>query len=433
MGKFVPTVGKRADLGILEGVEVLRPAHGGTCFAVDSDGKPVFVSHALPGEIVDVQLTKKRSKVSFGDAIAIHQASEYRQPQIWSVAGPDGVGGADLGHVQLAYQREWKAAVIQDQLRRIGGEAVVAAVTKAVGKIEVLPASADVSGDGLHSRTRVEFEVSANGRLAMSKALSNELVELEDMPLAVEAILELGLLGDSKWQRLWRPGKRVRAIAPNGGGRRVVIGNQTFNASGRRVENFADWKVSYGDLETNFSVQSQGFWQAHKSAPQDLVQIVLDEAQVRPGDAVIELFSGAGLFTYFLGQAAGAEGRLISIEGSLQAVEDARHNLRGLEVPRDLRVGNVDGKSMSRAWSDLGERPRVVVLDPPRAGAGAELIRVIGMSGPERVVLVSCDPAAAARDIKDFLAAGYDLQNLYALDLFPQTHHVEMVTVFERA
>lgn len=431
MGKFVPNVGKQKDLGVVSGVEVLRPAHGGTCFAVDEAGKPLFISHALPGEVVDVQLTKQRAKVAFGDAVKVISASEFRQDQVWAAAGPDGVGGVDLGHVRLDYQRVWKAEVIKDQLRRIGGESVVSAVA-AVGEVVVVPASADRGGSGLHSRTRVEFEVTKGGRLAMSKALSNDLVEVSDMPLAVEQILDLDLFGDSRWQRLWRPGKRVRALAPNGGGRRVVIGNQTFNSRGRRVENFADWQVSYGDLTVPFSVHSQGFWQAHRSAPQDLVQIVLDEAQVLPGDAVVELYSGAGLFSYFLALAAGRDGRFLSVEGSVQAVEDARHNLRGLDTPRDLRVGNVDARAMNRAWSDLGERPRVVVLDPPRTGAGAGLVQAIGLAGPERVVLVSCDPAAAARDMRDFLAAGFTLENLYALDLFPHTHHVEMVSVFSR-
>lgn len=430
MPKYHPTQSNVADLPILQQVEVLRPAHGGTCFAVDPQGKPLFVSHTLPGEIVDVQLTKQRSKVSFGEAIAIHQASEQRQEQVWSEAGPGGVGGADLGHVSLDFQRVWKSEVIADQLRRIGSPEVFDAVVEAAGGLQVQAASGDRSG--LYTRTRVEFEVSANGRLAMKRALSNQLVEIEQMPLAAREILDLDLLGDSQWRKLWRPGRRVRALAPNAGGRRVVIGNATFNSRGRRVENFADWFVSYGDSTANFSVHTQGFWQAHRSAPEDLVKLVLEGAQVEPEDAVIELFSGAGLFTYFLASAAGRDGRLISVEGSVQAVEDARYNLRDLPIPRDLRVGNVTGATMMRAWSDLGERPRVVVLDPPRAGAGAELVQAICAAEPERVVLVSCDPAAGARDIKDFLAEGYQVANFHALDLFPHTHHVEMVTVLAK-
>ncbi|MDO5060162.1 MAG: TRAM domain-containing protein [Actinomycetaceae bacterium] len=430
MPKFRPTSQKQAQLPLLEKVEVLRPAHGGTCFAVDDSGSPIFVANALPGEIVDVQLTKKRAKVSFGDATVIHTASEHRQPHIWPEAAQSGVGGADLGHVKLDYQRIWKAQVIADQVRRIGFAKTTEALLEAMGEITVRAASADV--DGLLSRTRAEFEVAPSGRLAMTKTSSNELVEITDMPLVAEEILELGLLGDSAWQKLWRPGKRVRALAPNAGGRRVVIGNSTFNSRGRRVENFADWEVTYRGETAQFSVHTQGFWQAHRSAPGDLVQVVLDAAKVQPGDAVLELFSGAGLFTYFLGKAAGKEGRLLSIEGAGQAVEDARHNLRELPIPRDLRVGNVDGKAVMRAWSDLGERPRVVVLDPPRAGAGKDIVQAIAMAGPQTVVLVSCDPAAGARDMKDFVEAGYQIRDFQALDLFPHTHHVEMVTVFEK-
>lgn len=430
MPKYRPTVRKQAPLPVIEQVEVLRPAHGGTCFAVDSSGSPVFVTNALPGEIVDVQLTKKRAKVSFGDATVIHRASEYRQTHIWPEATESGVGGADLGHVKLDYQRIWKAQVIADQVRRIGLAETTEALLEVIGQITVLPASGDV--DGLHSRTRAEFEVAPSGRLAMTKTSSNELVEIADMSLAAQEILDLDLLGDSPWKKLWRPGKRVRVLAPNAGGRRVVIGNTTFNARGRKVENFADWEVTYRGETAQYSVHTQGFWQAHRSAPSDLVQVVLDAANVQPADAVLELFSGAGLFTYFLGQAVGKNGRLLSIEGSGQAVEDARHNLRNLPVPRDLRMGNIDGKSVINAWSDLGERPRVVVLDPPRAGAGKDIVEAIALAGPQTVVLVSCDPAAGARDMKDFVQAGYKIRDFHALDLFPHTHHVEMVTVFEK-
>ncbi|MCS4484427.1 TRAM domain-containing protein [Gleimia sp. 6138-11-ORH1] len=431
MPKYRPTIQNDPNLPLLKRIEVLRPAHGGTCFAVDESGNPLFVSHALPGEVVDVQLTKKRAKVAFADAVEIHVASAHRQPHIWSEAGPGGVGGADLGHVKLAYQRTWKAQVIADQLKRIGSAETIQAVQAAVGEITVRPASGET--DGLHSRSRVEFEVADTGRLAMAKAASNELLEISDMPLADEAILNLNLFGDSPWKELWRPGNRVRALAPSGDGERVVIGNKTYTPNGRRVENFAQWQVSYGEEEVTFSVHTQGFWQAHKSAPQDLVQTVIDAAKVNPGDAVLELFSGAGLFTYFLATATGKAGRLISIEGSAQAVDDASHNLRNLDTPRDLRVGNVNGKAVMRAWSDLGERPRVVVLDPPRAGAGRELIQAIATVGPETVVLVSCDPAAGARDIRFFLEAGYQVRDFQATDFFPHTHHVETVCVLEKA
>ncbi|MDO5729915.1 MAG: TRAM domain-containing protein [Actinomycetaceae bacterium] len=422
------------DNAELLSIKALRPAHGGSCFAVHSDGRPVFIRHTLPGEVVNATVTKARARAIFADATTILEASSERQPHVWPEAGPGGVGGADLGHVKPHYQRTWKTEVIADQLSRVGGSQTYEHVLAQVGKhaLSVQPATGDESGDLLHRRTRVDFEVSRNNRLAMTKHNSHELVEITDMPLADEAILDLDLFGDSPWQKFLRPGKRVRVIAPNDGGRRIVIGNQTFNARGRRVNDTATWSVSYRGHRTRFDVHTQGFWQAHRSAPKDLVRAVLDEARVRPGDRILELFSGSGLFSYFLAHAVGEYGRFVSIEGSAQAVRDADFNLRGLDAPRDVRHGQVNAQSIMQAWSDLEERPDLIVLDPPRAGAGKEILSTIGTILPERVILVSCDPAAGARDIRDLVSRGYEVTNFYAVDLFPQTHHVEIVTSFAR-
>lgn len=413
----------------LTDIRALRPAHGGTCFAL-VDKRPLFISGAIPGELVDVHITNRRSRVSYGNAVAIKEASEHRQPHVWPEAQREGVGGADLGHVKPAYQRQWKSDVIRDQLSRVGGAETLEHVLEKVGEqsLTVRPATGDESGDLLHRRTRVDFEVSPGGRLAMNRESSNELVEIETMPLAAESILELDLLGDSPWRKFLGPGKRVRAIAPNAGGRRVLIGNQTFNASQKRVEDFATWEVTAQGHTAKFEVSTAGFWQAHPSAPADLVELAMDAARVRFGNSIIELYAGAGLFTRFLAHNVGSEGAIISVEGSRRAVEDARRNLEGVEGQREIRAGRIDGRQVLRAWSDLGERPDVIVLDPPRSGAGKNVVQAIGSVRPQRVVLVSCDPAAGARDIAGLLEHGYEVDCFTPIDLFPQTHHVEIVT-----
>ncbi|MDO5034965.1 MAG: class I SAM-dependent RNA methyltransferase [Actinomycetaceae bacterium] len=418
------------ELDIVKGVKALRPAHGGTCFSL-VDGRPLFISGAIPGEVVDVQVRSRRSKVSYGTVAAVVEASEHRRPHVWPEGEAAGIGGVDLGHVSLDYQRVWKKDVIRDQLARVGGAQTLEHVLDAVGEegLTVHPAS---DGAALNWRTRVDFEVSPRRRLAMNVEASSKLVEVESMPLAVESILDLGLFGESEWSKFFRPGRKVRVVAPNAGGRRVVVGNQVFNASGRKVSDSAQWQVSARGLREDFSVAASGFWQAHKSAPADLVERVLAAANVNEGDSVIELYSGAGLFTKFLGRELGRRGAIISIEGSKEAVANARENLRDVEVERDLRAGMVNGRSVLRAWSDLGERPNAIVLDPPRSGAGRDVVKAIGAVRPDRVVLVSCDAAAGARDIGALLEAGYRVRSFRALDLFPQTHHVEFVTMLTR-
>ncbi|MDT3767731.1 TRAM domain-containing protein [Gleimia hominis] len=415
---------------LLTNLEILRPAHGGTCITHTPDGRTVFVSDTLPGEVVDAEVTQERSKIAFARAVNIHKASPDRRPHIWPEAHAEQVGGADLGHVTEPAQRQWKSAVITDQLQRIGGPKTLKHIQNILpnGKLAVKAATGDETGLALHRRTRVDFDVTRDKQLAMSREGTNELVPIETMPLADEALLDLGLFTDPKWRERYRISKRVRAVAPNAGGRRVAIGKQVFNAQGRRVQPVATWKVKYHDHETFFDVHVNGFWQAHRAAPHDLVHAVMEATKPQPGEVVLELYSGAGLLSYFLANAVGQYGRFASLEGGKQAVMDARYNLRGMDTPMDLRSGRVDGRSVLRAWSELEQRPDLVVLDPPRTGAGREVTAALASIAPARIVLVSCDPAAGARDIHNLISRGYAVDHFEALDLFPQTHHVEIVT-----
>ncbi len=415
------------------------PAHGGTCIAHDEDGHPVFVSHTAPGETVRARVHTQRSKVAFADAVEILTPNEHRRPHFWSQAGPGGVGGADLGHLTEEYQRWWKGQVIGDQIRRVGGATLAAHLQSLLGAETggeytpvVRPASGDETGLALHRRRRIECEVSERGRLAMRPENSKELIDLEDMPLADESLLELSVWADTRWRRIWHPGARVRLLAPNDGGRRITVGNQAFNAAGRRVRPLAQWQVTHSDHTAHFEVSATGFWQAHRSAPNDLVETVMRLARPAPGEWALELYAGAGLFSYFLARAIGENGRLVTLEGAGAAVSDARNNLAAFADSTRLLRANVNARAVARGVETLGGYPDLVVLDPPRAGAGKAVIEAIGESGARRVVLVSCDPAAGARDCAQLLQAGFTVGGLEAIDLFPQTHHVEIVSLWER-
>ena len=149
------------------------------------------------------------------------------------------------------------------------------------------------------------------------------------------------------------------------------------------------------------------------------------------GRAVMELYSGAGLFSVPLARAVGESGRVVTLEGDEGAVRDAGENLAAFDWV-DAFAGNVDREGVVDLSGQLGSVPDVVVADPPRAGAGAEVCEAIAATGAPRVVLVSCDPAAGARDLRALTEAGYELESLQAWDLFPHTHHVEMVSVLCR-
>lgn len=416
-----------------EGLEVTvgPPAHGGHCVARLGE-RVVFVRHALPGERVRLAVTERRSKYWRADAVAILEPSADRVPSIWPEAGPGGVGGGELAHVAVPAQRAWKTAVLADTLRRIGGEQVAADVVAAVGgAVPVTALPGDDAGGGLGTRTRIELTVDSDGRAGMYGFRSHDVRALSEMPLADPRLTELGLLGPgSPWRRTWHPGARIEAIAPSVGEPMVIVDGSPVplrRASGPARRAVRERVVTpIGELD--YRVSGGGFWQVHREAPRTLVEAVLAAAGAQPGARVLELYSGAGLLTLPLARAVGDDGGVVSLEGAEAAVRDARRNLYQHPGVR-LHHGRVDARSVA----ELGAGSDVVVLDPPRAGAGAGVMAAIAELAPSRIVHVACDPAALARDLRSAREHGYVVDSIVALDLFPHTHHIEVTARLRRA
>ncbi|UNX53377.1 TRAM domain-containing protein [Georgenia sp. TF02-10] len=428
-------------------VTVGPPAHGGHCVA-RLEGRVVFVRHALPGERVRLAVTEQCSRFWRADAVEVLTPSADRVPTVWPDAGPGGVGGGELGHVALPAQRAWKARVLADTLRRIGGEQVAADVAAAVGAdpadggrpgavgtgpgavvVEALPG--DDAGAGLGTRTRVELTIDPEGRAGMHRFRSHDVAPLTTLPLAAEALQALDLLGPaSPWRRAWHPGARVQAVAPSAGEPLVLVDGEPA-ARGRRrsgpPRRSVRERVPTPVGELTYRVAGAGFWQVHRHAPATLVDAVLAGAALAPGERVLELFAGAGLLTAPLARAVGERGAVVSLEGAAGAVRDARRNLH--DAPQaHLHTGAVG----PAAVAELGAGSDVVVLDPPRAGAGAAVLAAVADLGPRTVVHVACDPAALARDLKAAREHGYVVTGLRAFDLFPHTHHFEVVATLRR-
>ena len=234
---------------------------------------------------------------------------------------------------------------------------------------------------------------------------------------------------------------RIEAIAPSGSEPVVLLDERLLTAQARstgrrRVREVVD-ASALGLGELTYSVHAEGFWQVHVDAPRLLVERVVrgalgENLERATGRRVLELYSGAGLFTLPLAALVGSGGEVVSLEGNEQAVRDARRTLHDQPSAR-LASGRVSARSVRElAGSFTGGRPDVVVLDPPRQGAGREVIEAVGALGPERIVLVACDPAALARDLGTLLRTGYALGSMSALDMFPHTHHFETIAVLER-
>jgi len=414
------------DVGDMVELEIGPVAHGGHCVArigADEDGRGgrvVFVRHTLPGERVRARLTETGETASFwrADAVEVLSASADRVPSAWPAAGPGGVGGGELAHVSLAGQRAWKAAVVAEQLQRLA---------HLEREVEVEAVPGDEERGGLGWRTRIDLVADGSGRAGMSGFRSHDVHALDSMPLANEAIAELGL-----FERSWKAGSRIEVVAPAGGDIPVVlVDGEPFDLRRGRVDSRPNARTSVREnvhvagRDYTYRVAASGFWQVHREAPAVLAGAVLDALGDVDGWTVLDLYSGAGLFTAPLSDAVGPTGAVVAVEGDPQALRDARRNLHDRSNV-ELHAGDVARVMLEDTEGSIVHAD-AVVLDPPRVGAGRKVVEAIAGLRPERVVYVACDPAALARDLAYFAEQGYELGALRAFDLFPMTHHVECV------
>jgi tRNA/tmRNA/rRNA uracil-C5-methylase (TrmA/RlmC/RlmD family) len=424
-------------------------AHGGHTVA-RHEGRVVFVRHGLPGELVRVRLTDTEAERRFwrGDVVEVLEGSPDRRPHVWApadsltayAAGSVPVGGAEFGHIELAEQRRLKAAVIREQLSRL------AHVTLDV-EVEEVSLGGAAEAAGLHWRTRCSFAVDDDGRLAMHAHRSETVIPIRDMPLAVEEIERLGL-----WDADLSGVERVEVAAPASGATPLVVFTLAEELGSARLSALAEVVATDASVSVvapgggapltlrgrgsvseqaggyHYTVTGEGFWQIHRRAPEALMAAVLDAvgSEVAEGAAVADLYAGAGLFTAPLAARVGPSGSVLSVEGSPGTSRDARRTFKRLPQV-DVVQGRVERVLRQRA----GERFAAVVLDPPRAGAGREVVRQLVAAAPRAVAYVSCDPASFARDLGWFLEAGWSLEWLRGLDLYPQTHHIETVALLK--
>ncbi len=366
---------------VLRGVRV-GPAAAGGHWVARHEGRVVFVRHALEGELADVRLTALARRHAFADAQAIAEPSPHRVIPPCPVAAV--CGGCDAQHVEAGHQREVKRQVVAEQLRGIAG-------LEWSGQVEqVAPAPL-----GWRRRMRYRRDGEAWGLRAKA---SHEVV-----PLPRQGCL------------IATPGVARPETTMDGD---TLIGADTADGP-VWVEPGSDAVVRERALGREWRVRADGFWQVHPRAPEVLAAAVMDGLAPAAGERALDLYCGVGLFA---GVLADAGVRVTGVEGGRDAVELAR-----LNVPRArFHAGPVD-----RVLRRLRGGVDLVVLDPPRAGAGRAVMAEIARRGPRAVAYVSCDPATLARDIAAF-GSGYRVGSLRAFDLFPMTAHVECVAILLR-
>lgn len=415
-------------------VEVGPIAHGGHCVA-RYGGRVLFVRHSIPGERVRARITEGGPGDRFlrADAVEVLTASPDRVASRCPVSGPGGCGGCDFQHVSTAHQRELKGRVVAEQLQRLGG------IERTV-EVEALE-----DADGLGYRTRVEFAVDGD-TIGLRRHRSHEIVPLTGCPIAVEGIdaaLAESLAEVHSTPHALDGISALDVVVPSGEEDTVVV---EVPESAPTPPITITERVPMPAEKLTMTVDARGFWQVHRDAPRVLVDAVLDAAGVTAGERVLDLYSGVGLFSVPLAAAAGPEGQLIAVESDRRAVDHLRENLAdhpwGLVVPgrvddlfgvpRTGRRGAGRRPSRRPARSDLlPPSADVIVLDPPRTGAGRGVLEALCALRPRRLVYVACDPAALGRDTAHLAERGFDLVGLRAFDAFPMTHHIESLATFE--
>ena len=402
----MPVVAARSATAEFLELDVGPPAHGGSCVA-RHEGRVVFVRHALPGERVRARLTEDHGTYWRADAIEVLRASAQRVAPPCPHAGPGRCGGCDFQHANGAAQRAMKASVIVEQFARLAHLAV---------QVEV----ETLDGGLLGWRTRIAYAVDRNGQPGLRRHRSHEVERVDHCPLGVAGV------GDSPaLARSWPGLTGVEAL--EGGTLLAHRPGPGRQARGRRppdqvevIEGASRIRHTVG--ARTFEVDAAGFWQVHPLAASTFAAALVEAVRPAPGETALDLYAGAGLLTAAIADAVGPTGQVLGVESAPAAVADAQGNLADLPWAQ-VRSGRVDATLLA----NLDLRPDVVLLDPPRSGAGRETMAAILALEPRVVGYLACDPAALARDVAVALASGWRLLSLRAFDAFPMTHHVECV------
>lgn len=386
-------------------VDIERVAHGGHCVA-RHEGQVLFVRHTAPGERVRIRVTGigKSGKFVFADAVHVLVASPHRVTAPCAFAGH--CGGCDFQHLDVGYQRELKRLVLIEQLTRLGK---IDDANPLLGQLRVRPLSADETG--LDWRTRMEYSTDSRGRIGLKAHGSHDVVTIDKCVVAAHEIGSDGLTN-----KPWAPGSEVRAVVTSTGERQILPSSSPDNPLLRE-------RVG----ANTFAVYTRGFWQSHRRAPEVFTEAVCRLADAHAGDHVIDLYAGAGLFSVPLIQSVGEGGRVDAVEGDSGACKNLRANLRGFANA----AAHASAVEPWLARSGIS-RCDVVVLDPPRVGAGKNVVQRVAKLRPRTVVYVACDPAALARDVAYFTEVEYTLARIEAFDAFPMSHHFETIAVFTR-
>lgn len=404
------------DIGTVVRLEISKIVHGGLGLA-RHDGQVIFCPGVVPGDVVSARVREVKKSHGFADLVDVLSPGPDRQPHIWREADwrrpPEGrPGSADFGHITIDAQRRIKSEILREALIRQGrfSESDVSTVV-----IDAIPGRPD----GLHWRTRETLHVS--GSVAGPRAASSHtVVPVTQLPLAHQAINDAGAHTTN-----WEGHSSVRLVWSANDG----------------VITHVDRDQAVGISETvhghTFFLDSRSFWQVHTDAPEVLWSAVTESIvwdEVDQGAPHLDLYGGVGLFARAFLSQTGDGASIVSVESDPVASGFAGRNIADYSGSTAHRADAVaflrDEASVVAAAHRDKYRGSVVIVDPPRSGLGTSAVAALIGLRASQVIYVACDPVAFARDAAHLREAGYHLTSLKGFDLFPHTHHMEVVAGF---
>ena len=403
-------------------IRPLSLVYGGDAFGRLPDGRAVFVPFALPGELVRVRLVEQKRGHARAELLEVLEPSPDRiTPRCshYTVCG-----GCHYQHLSYPAQLAAKTAILAEQLRRLGG----------LVEIPIQPAVP--SPQPWNYRNHIQFHLTAEGRLGFQRAGSERVVPIQECHLPEPLINQV-------WPQIeLEPLPGVERLSLRAGADDELL--LVFESSDPEpfefsVEELPVSAVHLGPggtlvlagsdslvievLGRPFQVSAGSFFQVNTPQAEAMLRHVLELVGAGPFQTLLDVYCGVGLFSAFLAPRAS---RLVGIELSPSACADFAANLDEFE---HVELYEADAETV---LGSVDFHPDLILVDPPRAGLGqAALDGLLAQQAP-RLVYISCDPATLARDSKRLVAGGYNLVSVTPFDLFPQTYHIESISLWER-
>ncbi len=385
-------------------VRFLSLVYGGWAFGRLADGRALFAPYLLPGERALVRVTESRSGYARGSAVQLLEASPQRVVPRCRHFGE--CGGCHYQHLAYEAQLQTKQHVLREQLVRLAG-------------LENPPLLDPLPSHPWNYRNHLRFHRAPGGGPGFRAFRSSRLVPIAECHLPEPALA-------ARWPQLplSPAGKRWILRCGTGGPPSVWQQEEVSPRAAGEPVGGEPATVRFDLPCGSFRVSPDSFFQVNTPLAMKLAEEVLREMEGwihARGAAVLDLYCGVGLFSRAL---APRVRQVVGVELSPAACADFRHNLRGLDnvrlVPGDVR----------EVLPRILEKPDAVVADPPRAGLGPVVVRALAALDPSLLVYLSCDPATLARDARELARLGYELRSIRLLDLFPQTYHLETLSVW---